>query len=170
MMLPFKELAELVDPDDPYVPWEPLFDVNVCPYKFLPWLGQIVGVRVPRGMPEDDARNFIKDLASMNRGSPEAIKQAIKYALSGSQTVILHERDAGDAYLLEVVTLDYETPDPALVIRYALTQKPGAIKFTNVVTAGWIYQDMTIHYGSTSKKYKDIPAEYTTYSDLQVGP
>jgi hypothetical protein len=168
MMLPYAQLAELVDPPDPLLPWEPLFDVDLCPYWALPWLGQIVGIRLPSGLSDEDARNFIKDLGPLKRGSPQAIIAAAKYALTGNKTVILHERDNGDAYLLEVVTLTSETPDPALVLRYVMTQKPAALKLTPRTTDGWLYQDMSLHY--TGKKYSDIPAEYRLYKNLTGGP
>ena len=172
MMLPFAQLAELVDPPDPYLPWEPLFDVDLCPGWALPWLGQIVGVRVPNGMSDDDARAFIKELRAFKRGSPEAIKSAAKFALTGSKTVTLHERDNGDAYALEVVVLTSETPSAALVAQYILTQKPAGIVFTLanvIVTPGWIYQDMTLHYTQVNKKYSGITSEFQTYTDLQLG-
>src|SRR5262245_2084216 len=103
MMLPFEQLAELVDPPDPYIPWEPLFDVDLCPEWALPWLGQLVGVRLPAGLTEQQKRDVIKALGGFGRGGPKAIIDAIKITLTGSKTVTLRERDDGDPYKLEVV-------------------------------------------------------------------
>jgi hypothetical protein len=128
----------------------------------------VVGVRLPGGLSDTDARNFIKDLGPLKRGSPDAIIAAVKYTLTGNKTVILHERDNGDAYLLEVVTLTSETPDPAFKLRAIMAQKPAALKLTSRITDGWIYQDMSLHY--TGKKYSDIPAEYRLYKNLTGGP
>jgi hypothetical protein len=168
MMLPFAQLAELVDPPDPLVPWEPLFNVDICPGWALPWLGQLVGVRVPSTMDPEDARIFIKELGAFARGSPDAIMAAAKFALTGSKNVFLRERDGGDAYHLEVVTLVSETPDPALVRQYVLLQKPGGITLGSRTTTAWDYQEMTTEY--TGQKYKDVPADYPTYGDLVGGP
>jgi hypothetical protein len=168
MMLPFAQLAELVDPPDPLVPWEPLFNVDICPGWALPWLGQLVGVRVPSTMDPEDARIFIKELGAFARGSPGAIMAAAKFALTGSKTVFLRERDGGDAYRLEVVTIDSETPDPALVRQYVLLQKPAAIVLSARVVVGWDYQEMTTEF--TGKKYSDVPTSYATYRNLAAGP
>lgn len=167
MMLAFAQLAELVDPPDPYVPWEPLFDVNLCPGWALPWLAQLVGTRVPAGLSDDDARTFIKELGSFKRGSPAAIRAAAQFALTGTKTVYFRERDAGDAYRLEVVTLASETPDPALVLQYILTQKPAGIVLAGRTTVGWDYEAMTTYF--TGKKYSQIAAEFPTYADLTGG-
>lgn len=168
MMLPFAQLAELVDPPDPYVPWEPLFNVNICPDWALPWLGQIFGVRVVASLPPDDQRQMIKELGAFARGSPDAIRAAARFGLTGSKTVLLRERDDGDAYLLEVVTLVDETPDPALVVRLVLSQKPGGIKLNTHAIVGWDYQQMTLTY--VGKFYKDLPKDYPTYAVLKGGP
>lgn len=168
MMLPFGQLAELVDPPDPYVPWEPLFDVAICPAWALPWLGQLVGARIPRGLSDDDSRMYVTDLGGFKRGSPEAIKHAVGLALTGTKTVYLRERDAGDPYRLEVVTLTSETPDPAAVLRAILLQKPGGIVVAYRTTVGWDYEQMTIEFGG--KKYKDVPLQYPTYRQLTGGP
>ena len=168
MMLPFAQLAELVDPPDPYVPWEPLFNVDICPGWALPWLGQLVGVRVVTSLSEDDQRNMIKSLGAFARGSPDAIRAAAGFGLTGTKLVLLRERDNGDAYLLEVVTLVEETPDPALVHQLILSQKPGGIALTSQTVVGWDYQQMTLDY--VGKFYKDVHAKYPTYGDLKGGP
>lgn len=167
-MLPFAQLAELVDPTDPWVPWQPLFDVDLCPYWALPWLGQVVGVRVPRGLSDADARQYIKALGSFQRGSPGAIRAAAGFALSGTKTVFFRERDSGDAYRLEVVVLASETADINLVRQYVLTQKPGGIYLEVRTTTAWDYEQMTIHF--VGKKYSDVPPEFPTYRDLMGGP
>lgn len=168
MMLPFAQLAELVDPPDPLVPWEPLFNVDICPYWALPWLAQLVGVRLPGGLSDADARNFIKELGAFKRGSPDAIRAAASFALNGDNpSVFLRERDDGDAYRLEIVTLASETPDINLVIRYILTQKPSGIFLAARTTTGWDYQQMRTHF--VGKVYSQVDDEFSTYQDLTGG-
>ena len=111
---------------------------------------------------------MIKSLGAFARGSPDAIRAAAGFGLTGSKLVLLRERDNGDAYLLEVVTLVEETPDPALVHQLILSQKPGGIALTSQTVVGWDYQQMTLDY--VGKFYKDVHAKYPTYGDLKGGP
>lgn len=168
MMAPFLQLAELVDPPDPYVPWEPLFDVDICPAWALPWLAQVVGVRITAGLSEADMRTMVKELGGFKRGTPEAIKHAAGLALTGSKNVWLRERDNGDAYRLEVVTLDTETPDLEALRLAVLWQKPAGIVMEARTTVGWDYQQMTTDF--TGQTYADIPAVYEDYGELIGGP
>lgn len=165
MMLPFEQLAELVDPEDEtMVPWEPLFDVNICPEWALPWLGQLVGVRVPAGLTEQQKRDMIKGLANFKRGSPEAIIAAAQLTLTGNATVLLRERDAGNPYQLEVVTYSSETPDPAATMRAILSQIPAAIVLTSRAQPAWDYEQMTLRGGT----YAEQTLAYSTYADLAI--
>lgn len=168
MMLPFGQLAELVDPPDPYVPWEILFNVNLCPYWALPWLGQVVGVRVPKTLSEADMRTMIESLGAFARGSPDALEAAAGFGLTGNKTVLFRERDAGDAYRLEIVTLASETPDANLVHDLILSQKPGGIVLDFHTITGWDYQQMKTAY--VGKVYSDVKTTYPTYADLKGGP
>jgi hypothetical protein len=168
MMRPGQQLAELVDPPDPYIPWQPLFDVNLCPDWALPWLGQLVGVRRIVGLSSDQLRDAIRSLAFLRRGTPDAIIAAAKLTLTGTQNVWLRERDDGLPYRLEVVTLDRETPDPAALLRAILSQKPAGIQLAPRTTVGWDYQQMKTDY--LGKKYKDLKTKYPLYRDLTGGP
>lgn len=168
MMRPFQQMGEVLDPPDPHVPWEPLFNLAIAPDWVLPWLAQVVGVRLPNGLTPDQQRNAIVELAFLKRGSPGAIKTAAGLALTGTKQVWLRERDAGDAYLLEIVTKVNETPDMAAVYRSVLLQKPAGIAFTHRTTVGWDYQQMTIDFAG--KKYSDVRPIYPLYSDLTGGP
>jgi len=164
MMLPFEQVAEIIDPPDPYHPWEVLFDVDVCPAWALPWLGQLVGVRVKRGMTEQEMRNYIKGLGGAPLGSPARIRAAIQVTLTGNKSVVFRERDAGEAYRLEVVTEDGETPDPEATRRAILSEKPAAIFLEYRTVVGWDYQEQTTKGGT----YAAQTAEYHTYSDLSL--
>lgn len=168
MMLPFAQLAELVDPPDPYIPWEPLLNVDLCPYWALPWLGQVVGVRVPKTLSEADMRMMIKSLGSFARGSPGAIEAAAGFGLTGTKTVLFRERDAGDAYRLEIVVLERECADIALVRSLVLSQKPGGIVVDVHTIVGWDYQQMKTAF--VGKVYSDVKTTYPTYDDLKTGP
>lgn len=57
--------------------WGKLFDVNLCPAKYLPYLAQYVGVEIPAGASEAEARKLVKDEPATRRGSQEAIETQI---------------------------------------------------------------------------------------------
>lgn len=164
MMLPFAQVAELVDPPDPYVPWEVLFDVDLCPYWALPWLGQCAGVRLSRGMSEADMRTAIKELGGAPLGSPQRIRAAIQLTLTGTKNVYFRERDGGEAYVLEVVTFIAETPDPAATQAAILAELPAAIKLQSRAVDHWDYQAMVAQGGT----YRQQSAQYATYAQLSI--
>lgn len=116
MMRPFEQIAELVDPPDPYEPWTPLFYVDITPDWALPWLGQAVGVTIPATATPDQARKMITELNFEEIGKPSYIQSALEFVLISSDppnppTVYFREREDGNAYVLEVVTLDGEIPE-----------------------------------------------------------
>jgi P2-related tail formation protein len=169
MMRAMAQTAELVDPPDPYPPWAPLFNVDICPAWALPWLAQVVGVRLPGGMSEVDQRNYIKGLSYLKRGTPDAILAAVRTQLTGTQTVWLRERDDGNAYRIEIIvrTVELRTTLQAVIDAVKL-QKPAGIVMSVRASDTWDYQEMTSDY--IGKKYKDLPTTYPKYSDLTGGP
>jgi hypothetical protein len=105
---PFLQVAELIDPPDPYPPWGPLFDLAACPGWALPWLAQAVGVRLPTGLSEDQQRSFIGEASGHRVGTADAMRAAANLTLVSSKppappTMWFRERN-GSAYRLEVVT------------------------------------------------------------------
>jgi hypothetical protein len=164
---PYEQVAELIDPPEPYPPWGPLFDINVCPTWALPWLAQAVGIRLPAGMDDATARVLIVSSAGHKAGTVDAIKAAIQATLVSARPpapaqVYFRERE-GSAYRLEVVTLNSETPDPALTLSAIIAAKPGGIKLTYRNADGWDYQAMTTQGGT----YAEQSAMYATYADLR---
>jgi len=170
---PYLQVCALIDPPEPYPPWGPLFDVNVCPAWALPWLAQLVGVRIPAGMSEEDTRVFLKQAAGHNVGTVEAIRASLMGTLVSARppapaTVYFRERD-GSAYRLEVVTLDPETPDPALTQRVLESVLPGGLVLAYRHIEGWDYQAMTDESAEMTPPgtYADLALAYATYHDLR---
>lgn len=168
MMRPFVQLGSIIDPPDPYAPWETLFNVDLCPEEFLPWLGQVVGVRMPTGLTGDQMRDFIRDLSFEEIGTTRAITAAVRAVLTPSDpavpaTVYFRERDNGDAYYLEIITLTAETPDQALVEAAIDSQLPAGIIVSHRTTLAWDYQQMTAEGGT----YLVQKSTYATYSTLR---
>jgi hypothetical protein len=81
-----KQVAEVYDPDGDVPPLAPILDPTLCPDWALPWLGQLVGVRIPSGLTADEARRMILDVAGFKRGTPAAIEAAVSAVLTGAQT------------------------------------------------------------------------------------
>jgi len=161
MMHMYEDVALLVDPEDD-IPWVPLFDIDKCPDFALPWLAQVVGVRLPSSITGDEAREYIKALSFEEVGKPSAIRAAVGIYLTGNKTVYFRERDAGDAYALEVVTVVSETPDPEAVARALEASVPAGIIIRYRSVVGWDYEQMTIEGGL----YSALPAKFANYRAL----
>jgi Phage tail protein (Tail_P2_I) len=170
MMRGQAQVAQLVDPSEPYPPWSPLFNVELCPDWALPWLAQVVGVRMIGGLDAQGQRDFIRDLAFARRGSPKAIRTLIASQLSGGKMVWFRERDNGDPYRLEAIVRESEVITSVQEIQDLVIahQKPGGIIFVLRTTTTWDYQEMTTDY--VGRTYADIPGDYPKYSDLTGGP
>src|SRR5262249_13772648 len=150
-------------------PFETLLDPARCPPWALPWLAQLVGLRLPTTLSVPDQRAFISALASHNRGTPAALEAAAGLFLTGNKTVYFPERDptgTDPAYTLEVVTLDNETPDPAAVAAALQAQKPGGIILNYRHILGWDYQQMTAQGVTEGWKYSSLGPIFPTYRDL----
>ena len=163
MMRGLQRVADIYDPPDPIPPGAPLLDPELCPDWALPWLAQLTGARIPDGTSPEDARTVISSVSGWKRGTPDALRAAAGLALTGTKTVYFRERDAGDAYRLEVVTLTSETPDPAQVQALLLSQKPGGIVLGYRTTDAWDYEQMTTEGGT----YLVVKGRYYTYADLR---
>jgi hypothetical protein len=107
---PFLQVQELFDPEGDLPPVAPLLDPMLCPDWALSWLAQLVGITIPTGTPPDAARSLIVSVSGFRRGTPAAIAAAVQAVLTGSKTVFFRERDGGNPYALEIVTLTAEVP------------------------------------------------------------
>ncbi len=106
----FQEFDDLARYDGVDGPWTRLLDINRIPDAGVPWLGQFAGVAVNTALTPDEQRQQIRALENWGRGRPDTIKKAIRDSggLSGSQSVILRERDTS-AYHFTVITYPDET-------------------------------------------------------------
>lgn len=157
-----EQVGEVFDPEGDVPPLAPIFDVDLCPDWALPWLAQIVGVQLPVGVDADTARELIRNVEGFARGTPAALRAAAGLFLTGNKTVYFRERDGDDAYALEVVTVDSETPDANAVRAALLAQKPGGIVLRYREVIGWDYEQMTTEGG----KYSALAVTFANYYDL----
>jgi hypothetical protein len=149
-------------PDGPG--WSLLMDLDRCPPEALPWLGQFVGVRVPTGLNDAQARAWVASTDGFRRGTPAAMRGAAQATLTGDKLVVFTERFNGDAYALDVATYVDQTPDPALTERALIAQKPGGIVMTYRASPG---QDYGI-VDATNVDYAAVHAKYPSYQALLV--
>lgn len=146
--------------DTPQGPgWSAIMDVDGAPTFALPWLAQLVGVRLPAGETDAQQRDRIRNAEGFKRGTPAAMVSAAQRLLTGTKTVFFRERDGG-AYRLSVWTRLSETADPAAVEAALREQKPAGIILTYAAIADWTLQDVY----DTFATFQDI---YTTYATLQ---
>jgi hypothetical protein len=144
------------DQDDGTPGWALLFDPDLAPLETLPWLAQFVGAAIDGQMSEADQRATIKSLQAFQRGTPEALKAAIKRRLTGTKSIWITERDGGDAYALRIRTLTTETPDANLVARIINEQyKPAGV---------------ILNYGTTAVSYDLVRAAFLTYDAVRTAP
>lgn len=158
------QTVENVVRDTPAGPgWSPLVDLGRCPDFALPWLAQFVGVRVPPGSTALEQRAMIAQRLGWERGTPAAIVNATAATLTGERAVVLRERYGGDAYVLMVRTLTYETPSPTATLNAILTQKPGGIVLDYNAIAGQDYVALKTRgtYATVKSTYRDYDAVKT---------
>ncbi len=123
------------DTDDGKPGYSILIDINRCPDYALPWLAQFVGAKLTVGLPPDQQREQIRGLGNWKRGTVAAMQAAPLPYLTGSQTVVIHERDTSPYHFL-VYTLSSETPDQNKVLQALLSQKPAGLQMQYIVYAG----------------------------------
>lgn len=158
-------MYQLVDEyvrDTPEGPgWSPLLDLDRCPDEALPWLAQFVGVRLLPDSTPAEQRQRIVSTDGFRRGTPAAMRAAAQATLTGSQTVVITERD-GDPYVLTVSTLATETPSISDTRSAVLSQKPAGLVVNFVGgAAAQTYAQML----SRQPTYTAVKTNYVVYND-----
>jgi hypothetical protein len=115
----FEEVELLAFETDTLEAWQVLFDPDLIPAKGLPYLAQYLGEKLPAGIEEALAREWLKDNPNRYRGTPYSIFRAAQRNLTGNRQVGIRERDNGtgpdtDVEILQVMTLEAQTLNPAL--------------------------------------------------------
>lgn len=138
---PFDLVRSVVLPDDAE-PWSPLYDPDLCPAAFLPYLAQHVGVRIPVGTSEASAREMIKNPVGLKRCSREAVIDAVKLTLTGTKHVNFIVRHDDSFWRWLIVTRPSETPDAAATYRAAMSQKRVGVLITHTVTDSVLIEEL----------------------------
>lgn len=144
--------------------WSPLLDLDRCPDYALPWLAQFVGVRVLPDSTAAQQRARILATDGWRRGTPAAIVGATKATLTGTQSVVIRERDVSGAdppYTLIVRTLTSETPNATSTLNAILAQKPAGIVLDYASVTGQDYSGLKSKqatYAAAKSAYRDYTA------------
>jgi hypothetical protein len=123
------------DSDDGKIGYSILVDATRVPDYAITWLGQFVGIQITQGLPANMQREQLIGLGNWKRGTVAALQAAPLPFLTGSQTVIVKERDTSP-YHFEVLTYGSETTDQAKVLKALTSQKPAGLIMTYIVFVG----------------------------------
>lgn len=123
-----------------------------CSAEFLPWLGMFVGVPIPEGMPEAEARELIKLELGIHRGTQASIEQAIIRTLGDVPFLLLSRtNEAGESNPYSfVIILAKGHGEPIPVEEAIRATKPAGLKFAVIERAGTFF--------SGTKKWESIAA------------
>jgi hypothetical protein len=103
------QMYQLADELAHYEPtWGCLLDIDDIPDVGLPWLAQFFGTVFVGGETPLQQRTIIREHKNWERGTPTALKNECRQYLTGTQTVLLIERDT-DPYHFTVNTYAAET-------------------------------------------------------------
>lgn len=171
MLQPLNDIV--MDGDDGEPGWSIIMDADRAPINWLPWLGQLVGVRMIPGLTEDAMRLRVKSTGGFQRGTPGAIRAAARQFLIGpdgtpdSATVDLIERH-GSAYRLVVSVLEAELAPGATadtIHAAILEQKPaGLVLEPTTVISG----DNYLTLRDTNPSYTGVRGGYDDYVDVET--
>jgi hypothetical protein len=145
--------------------WQIILDPDRCPVEVLPWLAQAVGARFTPDMDETMQRAAVKDPEVFARGRPAAIVAVAKRRLTGTKSVILTERYTGNAWRIQITTIDSETPFPELTeAEIRAEQKPvGIVLFFNTLAA-WDWAELILEEAT----WADVVKDFGTWFDVRI--
>jgi len=143
--------------------WSQIFDLERAKTEWLPWIGQLVGYKVPpKPDSQTDAEYHAKQKeriitrSAYRRGTTELLLEVIQEHLGGSRRVIIEERYGGDPYAIKVWVFEAEILTSIEEIKAAaLAQK----------MAGLIMEFSTL---DTTGDYNLLRASSTLYTDVTV--
>lgn len=131
---PAAPLEEIVRGDEANQPFERAVDVDLAPLWVLPWLACMVGVEW-RGGTSEALRALIRDRPRYRRGTNAAIEAEVRQTLldPDTATVTVQSRVGDDPFVMNVITIPAETPDPAATLAAINRVKPAFVLIANLV-------------------------------------
>lgn len=150
--------------------WSQAVDIDRAPPEALGWLAQFTGVTLDPTLDDTAQRAWIRAGSGMKRGTPAAIVAAARKHLTGTQTVVINERDAGacpsePAYGLTVITFTSETPDPAVTEADIRAAKPAGLVLQYLTADGMNFALLKTDYAT----FGDVKSTFATFDALRTG-
>jgi hypothetical protein len=158
--------------------WSQLFDLNRAKTDWLPWIGQLVGYRVPPRpdglslveLQEYDAtqRERIVSRSSHRRGGVDILREVVQEHLSDPKTVIIQQRYGGNAAHIHVwVYADQIATSAAEVEAAARAQKAAGLIMTfNILDGSQNYAALN----ANSASYAIVKSKFAHYSEVLSNP
>lgn len=170
---PVLEIAQETgtDGETGYLPgYGKIFDPDECPAQWLPFLGLFVGVKVPVGAPEAEARALVKAESGKERGSVKAIESAVSRSMTGSKAFQIVERHNSkgeeDAYhFLILIYSESELPSETVLKENVNSVKPAGVFYT-VIVGSLTYAVLEDAHST----YAELEAAHTTYAGMEAEP
>ncbi len=162
MFEPILELAEEIGEDGTtsYVPaWGVLYDPNLCPGKDLGYLGQFVGVEVPKGASEAEARAVVKAESGLERGTRQSLEALLAKALGSSPFNILERTksvEGDDAYWVTILIPTGHVVQPATNEEIEKTIPAGIFWTIVEVSGSWFSGTKTWSAIVAGKKWSEM--------------
>lgn len=108
---PVDQLAERIDYDrDAGDTGSDLVDAATANGRWLPWLAQLLGVRIADRTVAEQRAALADPVAEWAHGSYAALAEAAQVGLTGTKDVTVTPHYDGDPWLIGIGTLDSETP------------------------------------------------------------
>lgn len=163
-LVALRDAIDYVPPADGGEPGDTssLADPRVAPLDWLPWLAQLIGVPLPPGLSETEARDAVAFAsAGWRAGSKAAVLDAARSELTGTRFVTLFDHSVtnpgdGGQWDVLLVTRSTETPDAAAVLL--------AVDRRGAKPAG-----VVLHHRTYEAAWDTVSAEYPTW-DAITGP
>jgi hypothetical protein len=161
---------------------QPGFAVMACPQQlddeaFLAWIGQFVGVTAKKlstanraGFTPEEIlavqRGWVEHPIGFQRGGDAAEELVVKATLTGTKTIFFYPRYNGEAFLLKVITLTGETPNPQETEEELLAVLPAWIVLDYETVEGGTYAILE----AAGATYADIEGFHATYASMEAHP
>lgn len=127
---PFEQVAWVRGLGTDLQPYRQAMRVATAPLWLLPYLGQFVGVTIPQGTSEADARAMVLARTHQKRGLPQTIVDVAKTYLTGSKFVHLEEHADDNPYFFRLYFHSGEVPADLTDLKRGVSAvKPGGFTF-----------------------------------------
>lgn len=166
----FAEVEFYAADTDTTVGWQPLWDVDLAPYKGLPWLAQTVGERLPVGFEEAAGREQIRKTPNQYRGTLSSIVTKVKLQLTGGKRVWIRERFNGseeDEDSIAIATYVHETPDEQAVLNALRETVPADINVHYEVLLGPTWGELETPEKTWAELEADFGPTWANVADIE---